>query len=110
MVYLYDPRVNALVNTNNPILIMADAIIRVGAIEPDKDFWEKIKLLADYADSGNGMGNFVKAEFQKELKKERKPRKKKPKEVKPEKVIEIPKKRLSLKAKINGTRNKKHLV
>ncbi len=102
MVYLYDPRVKTFINTDNPAIIMADAMIRIGAIEPDENFWEKIKLLADYADSGNGIGTLVRSEFKKELKKNKKSRKRKPK---PE-IIEIPKKRLTLKAKINEKRKK----
>jgi hypothetical protein len=108
--YLYDPRAKTFVNTNNPAIIMADAMIRIGAIEPDEKFWRKIELLANYADSGNGIGPLVKHEYEKELKKtaKRKPRKKK-QEKKPE-IIEMPKKRLTLKAKINGKRAKKNMV
>jgi len=105
--YLYDPRVKTFVDTNNPAIIMADAMIRIGAIEPDDKFWQKIELLANYADSGNGIGPMIKTEYEKELKKskpKRKPRKKKTQTN--SEVIELPKKRLTLKAKINGSKKK----
>jgi len=63
--YLYDPRVNSFVNTDNPAIILADAMIRIGAVVPDNNFWDKIKILANYAEAGNGMGKIVKAEFKK---------------------------------------------
>lgn len=48
--YLFDPRVGGFVDTDNPILIMADIMIRSELVEPDKKFWNRIRLLAEYAD------------------------------------------------------------
>lgn len=48
---LFDPRANGLIDTENPAIILADAMIKVSAINPDKKFWDAITTLANYADS-----------------------------------------------------------
>lgn len=48
--YLFDPRKGDLIETNNPVIILADIMIRNGLVKPNKSFWAKIKKLADIAD------------------------------------------------------------
>jgi hypothetical protein len=47
---LYDPRYERKIKTNNPAIILADKVVKSGILEPDKDFWDTIKRLANYAD------------------------------------------------------------
>ena len=57
-VSLYDPRKGLNVESNNPMLILADIMIKGGfADKKDQEFWDKISYLANYADekvNGNG--------------------------------------------------------
>ena len=48
--YLFDPRKNKLVDTDNPMLILVDAMIRVGVVKPTKQFWNKMMPLIDLGD------------------------------------------------------------
>ena len=47
---LYDPRFERKIKTDNPAIIMADRVVKSGMLEPDKEFWNTIKRLANYAD------------------------------------------------------------
>lgn len=47
--YLFDPRKNKHIKTNNPIIIMADILLK-GGVKPNAHFWNNITNLADYAD------------------------------------------------------------
>lgn len=56
---LYDPRKDLYVESNNPILILADVMIKSGFVNTTEKgkFWSQIGYLADYADqkaNGNG--------------------------------------------------------
>jgi len=46
----YDPRFDRKVKTNNPAIMMADLVVKSNLVNPDKEFWDKIKKLANYAD------------------------------------------------------------
>lgn len=55
---LYDPREGFNVVSNNPILILADIMIKKGfADKSDSKFWDNITILANHADKINGNGN-----------------------------------------------------
>ncbi len=54
MPLLYDPRINRRIITNNDALIMANIMVKSNLVVKDKQFWNKIKKLANYADSHNG--------------------------------------------------------
>ena len=47
---LYDPRFERKIKTDNPAIIMAERVVKSGMLEPDKEFWNTIKRLANYAD------------------------------------------------------------
>ena len=47
---VYDPRIKKSIYSNNPALILAEIIIKSELISSDKEFWNKIKILANYAD------------------------------------------------------------
>jgi hypothetical protein len=58
--YYYDPRIDSyVVNTNNPILILADIMINAGFVDHTEKgkFWSQIGYLANCSDekvNGNG--------------------------------------------------------
>lgn len=71
-VSLYDPRGDLYVDdTNNPILILADIMIKNGFVDTTEKgkFWSQIAYLANYADEKvNGNGNNGNGNGKKSLK------------------------------------------
>ena len=47
---VYDPRVKFNVVSDNPALILAEAMTKLEYITPTEDFWQSIGILADYCD------------------------------------------------------------
>jgi len=47
---VYDPRVKRTINSDNPALIVAEIITKSKFIKVTDDFWQNIKILADYCD------------------------------------------------------------
>jgi hypothetical protein len=47
---VYDPRVKFNVISDNPALIMAEIMTKLECFNPTEDFWQNIKILADYCD------------------------------------------------------------
>ena len=47
---VFDPRLGIRINSDNPALIFAEIINKSELISSDEEFWNKIKILADYSD------------------------------------------------------------
>lgn len=47
---VYDPRVKFNVISDNPALILAEAMTKLECVIPTEDFWQSIGILADYCD------------------------------------------------------------
>ena len=47
---LYDPRYERRIRTDNPAIILADRVLKSNLVEDNKQFWNTIKKLANYAD------------------------------------------------------------
>jgi hypothetical protein len=47
---LYDPRFDRKIKTNNPAIVLADRVIKSNLVDPDKEFWDNIRKLANYMD------------------------------------------------------------
>ena len=48
--YVFDPRLGMRINSDNPALIFAEIINKSELISSDEEFWNKIKILANYSD------------------------------------------------------------
>jgi len=49
--YVFDPRLGMRINSDNPALILAEIIIKSKLNSNTDDFWDNIKILADYCDT-----------------------------------------------------------
>lgn len=47
---VYDPRVDDTVHSDNPALIIAEIMTKRNFVRETNDFWNSIKILADYCD------------------------------------------------------------
>ncbi len=47
---LYDPRFNRKIKTDNPAIVLANEVVKTRFVNPDENFWDRIKQLANYCD------------------------------------------------------------